>query len=170
MAALNAPYATSRTGSKAKLKSTPVRRARLGEQLQKKRVEQGFSISSLSRASGVSPNTIRAIEKGLPCHQASVHHIQNFLSTGDSLDVVSVGPTVYEQLSDEDLEIAKRYRDAPTDLRMYISEMLKARNYKKFTGPDPNLIARSRRIEKLKVFQVKAMDALLDHFETDNNG
>lgn len=140
---------------------SPERRIEKGQRLQAKREALGYTITWLAEHSGVSPNTIRAAERGERCHRSSLQRITDVLNAASPDALPSKQPLLLE-----DLDIAALYHDAPTSLRNFISQLLKARDYATYQGPDPALIAKAHELSQLTAAQRDSIEALITHYRT----
>jgi hypothetical protein len=111
----------------------------------------------LAKLASVSPNTIRAVEIGKATHRATVQRIVEVLNAGPA----SLAPVFDQPLLHEDIEIATLYHNAPTPLRNYISQLLHAREFATFKGPNPILLALANDLEQLSRLEQETIQVLL---------
>ena len=146
-------------------------RSQLGLRLKALRKDKHLPITGLAKLTGVAPNTIRAIERGLPCRRISLQRIVDTLNRPIEKNGNGNGNSKMPErpLLNEDLDIASLYHDAPTMLRNFIAQLLRARDYAAdFQGPDPALLALASELSKLTESQLHTFRVLLSHYQEVN--
>lgn len=140
-------------------------RLQQGRHLRALRKEKRYTITVLAKLASVSPNTIRAVEIGKATHRATLQRIVEVLNAGPA----NLVPVFDRPLLHEDIDIATLYHDAPTPLRNFIAQLLRAREYATWQGPDPKLLALAHELMQLTASQLGGIEVLTAFYRQSNS-
>jgi transcriptional regulator with XRE-family HTH domain len=118
------------------------------------RIGKGLSVGALAAKAHISPNTIRALERGKRVRGTTVHLL---------LDALNTRPIYASEklLIGEALDVALLYQEATTSIRMFVMDILRQAPQQ----PDPLLLALAHELGHLTVPERDSIEALLQHYK-----
>ena len=139
-----------------------------GKRLRALRKEKGLTITALAERAHVSPNTVRAAERGQPCHRLSLQSIVDVLNA-DQFTAIYPKAATTRPLLDEDIAIAIRYHDASTLIRNHVAHCLDLREALALKELSGATLALAHQLSQLTGLQRESIVMLIDFYVESNS-